>query len=360
MDYVIQKTKRKLKLNKRKSPAPLSVKTIHYQKLKHFEDLQNVILPKKLKELKSCSMPAQLEREIRDIKERIEETDYYFSCAKILDEYFLLETCPNTDGNSRKIEIVREYYNALDIPVPKEYSPDLALDCDRCKKCGNNDNIVETDSQGLVCGDCGFVLDNIHITDTLSYKDKQTFEHCVVMDYKRVDYFKQWLNQIQAKEQTEIPREVIDTVIIQLKIERIVNISKISVSSMKRILKKTNNSKYYEHIPSIINAINKVPPLNIPVYVEKKLIAMFEEIQAPWSMFKTKDRKNFFSYPYTIHKFCQILGLKEYLSYFPMLKSREKLYRQDTTWKKIMEHLQNNKSKNPMLSDVIWKYHSSF
>jgi hypothetical protein len=312
MNYVIQKTKRKLKLNKRRSPAPISVKTIHYQKLKHFEDLQDIVLPKKIKELKTCKETQkqyQLEREIKDIKERVEETDYYFNCAKILDDYFLLETCPNTSGNSRKIEIVREYYNALNMDVPKEYTPDLSLDCDSCKKCGNNDNIIETDSQGLVCGDCGHVLDNTHITDTLSYKDKQTFEHTVVMDYKRVDYFKQWLNQIQAKEQTEIPREVIDTVIVQLKIERIVNISKISTTSMKRILKKTNYSKYYEHIPSIINTINKVPSLNIPSYVEKKLIAMFEAIQEPWGVFKTKDRKNFFSYPYTIHKFCQILGL---------------------------------------------------
>ena len=65
MDYVIQKTTRKLKLSKRKSPAPISVKTIHYQKLKHFEDLQNVILPKKIKELKNCLPGSQKEKHIK-------------------------------------------------------------------------------------------------------------------------------------------------------------------------------------------------------------------------------------------------------------------------------------------------------
>ena len=38
-------------------------------------------------------------------------------------------------------------------------------------------------------------------------------------------------------------------------------------------------------------------------------------------------------------RFFQILGLYEYLKYFPLLKSREKLHQQDQIWKKICAEL---------------------
>jgi hypothetical protein len=179
-----------------------------------------------------------------------------------------------------------------------------------------------------------------------------------VLDYKRIDYFKQWLNQIQAKEQTDIPDEIVDTLTLQLKTERITNVSKITHALIKRLLKKTNNSKYYEHIPSIISRLTQQQALVIPINIEQILIAMFEEIQVPWEMFK--DRKNFFSYPYILHKFCQILGLNDYLHYFPLLKKRELIYKQDIIWKKIVEYCKNKKKTNEFLIDVNWMYISSF
>ena len=69
--------------------------------------------------------------------------------------------------------------------------------------------------------------------------------------------------------------------------------------------------------------------------LEEKLCIMFRDIQAPFLKHCPKDRKNFLSYSYVLYKFFQILGLNEYLKYFPLLKSREKLYLQDQIWKKI-------------------------
>lgn len=359
MDYIVQKTQRKLKLKKKDAPIPISVKSIHKQKLKYFEDLQNS-LPKK-RELFLKTRDRILEKEIKDIENMVEETDYYFKVAKILDKYFSLENENTETDNSKKIEIVRDYYQALDIDLPREFSPDLNIYPDKCKLCGNETNVVLSEEDGNTCGDCGYVLDAKNITDTLSYKDRQTVEHVTIMDYKRIDYFKQWLSQIQAKDSVSVPREVIDEVLVQLKTERNLcsNLSKLNTATVKRILKKTNNSKYYDHIPHIINNINKIEPLRIPDYIEQKMIAMFQEIQEPWEKLKTKERKNFLSYPYVIYKFCQILGLKEYLSYFPLLKSREKLYKQDIIWKRITTYLQENASKNHILEDVTWNFYAS-
>lgn len=376
MDYIIQKTQRKIKLKKKISPVAISVKAIHNEKMEYFNKLQTTVLPKKQKELKDLEKTKdksnviavkkkELQLEIDNIINKTEEIDYFLKTCKILDEYFMLDsgeqqehTEVSTEKDTqyyRKTEVVREYYQVMGIDLPKEYIPDLYQDITFCKNCNTNEY---TDFQGTTCQNCGLTLDLQEISREISYKEKQDYDTSVVLDYKRVDYFKQWLNQIQAKEQTDIPNDIIDTLTLQLKTERVSNVSKITHPLIKRLLKKTNNSKYYEHIPSIISRLTGVPALSIPMIIEQKLIAMFEEIQAPWEMFK--DRTNFFSYPYTLHKFCQILGLNEYLRYFPLLKKRELVYKQDIVWKKIVEYCQNKKSNNELLRDINWRYISSF
>ena len=73
--------------------------------------------------------------------------------------------------------------------------------------------------------------------------------------------------------------------------------------------------------------------------IEEELRRMFKEIQLPFHKFCPKDRKNFLSYSYVLHKFVQLLSMDEFLPYFPLLKSREKLHQQDLIWKKICVEL---------------------
>ena len=49
--------------------------------------------------------------------------------------------------------------------------------------------------------------------------------------------------------------------------------------------------------------------------------------------------KNFLSYSYVLHKFCELLEFDNLLEYFPLLKSREKLHQQDLIWEKICKDL---------------------
>ena len=74
--------------------------------------------------------------------------------------------------------------------------------------------------------------------------------------------------------------------------------------------------------------------------VEEKLRTMFKEIQTPFVKYCPSNRKNFLSYSYVLHKFCELLSLDEYLVCFPLLKSREKLQQQDNIWEKICRDLQ--------------------
>ena len=119
-----------------------------------------------------------------------------------------------------------------------------------------------------------------------------------------------------------------------------IDISNITNKQIREILKKLKHNKFYEHIPNIINIItgNKAPSL-LPQH-EELLRNMFKEIQTPFMKHCPEERKNFLSYSYVLHKFCELLELDELLKYFPLLKSREKLQQQDRIWKKICQELQ--------------------
>ena len=74
-------------------------------------------------------------------------------------------------------------------------------------------------------------------------------------------------------------------------------------------------------------------------YEEEQLRSLFKEIQIPFSNNCPIERKNFLSYSYVLHKFCELLEYDELLVYFPLLKSREKLQQQDQIWKAICKDL---------------------
>lgn len=147
------------------------------------------------------------------------------------------------------------------------------------------------------------------------------------------------LNQFQAKESTEIPKDVYDRIIAEIKKNKIKNPKTITIPKMKSILRKLKLSLYYEHIPHIISKLTGEPPPTLSRDTEERVKWMFKAIQKPFTLFCPKDRTNFLSYAYVLHKFFEILGEKEFVKCFPLLKSREKLRIQDKIWEKICDYL---------------------
>ena len=62
-------------------------------------------------------------------------------------------------------------------------------------------------------------------------------------------------------------------------------------------------------------------------------------IEAPFEKVKSSDRSNIITYPYILYKFCQIREYTDYMKYFNLLKSEDKLNEQDKIWKKICKEL---------------------
>jgi len=205
-----------------------------------------------------------------------------------------------------------------------------------CNNCGNPLTCLQHDAI-MICDCCGFqepllVEQNRPIL-------KQNTKDTSHFSYKRINHFREWCNQVQGKESTDIPNEVFEKILNEIKKEKIIDTRTITYNKMREILKRLRINKYYEHINYIINRINGIPTPQFSPELEEKLCNMFRDIQAPFLKHCPKDRKNFLSYSYVLYKFFQILGLNEYLKFFPLLKSREKLYAQDQIWKKICEEL---------------------
>jgi|UniRef100_A0A6C0LC52 hypothetical protein len=205
-------------------------------------------------------------------------------------------------------------------------------DIEICKNCKNQMTCLQHDAI-IICNICGY--QELLLVEQNRPILKQNTKDTSHFSYKRINHFREWCNQVQGKESTDIPDEIFEKILTEIKKEKIVDTKTITYNKMRDILKRLRINKYYEHINYIINRINGIPTPQFSQELEDKLCNMFRNIQAPFLKHCPKDRKNFLSYSYVLYKFFQILGLNEYLKYFPLLKSREKLYVQDQIWKKI-------------------------
>ncbi len=206
-----------------------------------------------------------------------------------------------------------------------------------CKFCKNN-LILDITEGYAICYNCGTTENYSHATVN-DWNVTENYDFIKPYTYKRTNHFREWINQIQGQEGTTIPNEVIQQIKTELIKERIKDKNLVNYNKIKEILKKLKLNKYYEHIPNIINKITNIKPLILSEEIKEKLTDMFNQIQEPFEKHCPKNRKNFLSYSYTLYKFFQILDETDYLIYFPLLKSRDKLFEQENIWKNICKEL---------------------
>jgi uncharacterized Zn finger protein (UPF0148 family) len=207
---------------------------------------------------------------------------------------------------------------------------------DSCPKC-SIEMLLNNNTGQLICPICGIMENIIVDSDKPSFKEppKEMTSFC----YKRINHLNEFLAQFQAKETTDIPEDVYNEILMEIKKERITNMVKITPDKMRILLKKIKKNDYYEHIPYIINQLNGLPAPVIAPEIEEIIRGMFKAIQIPFEKYCPFKRKNFLSYNYVMYKFFELLELDEYLNCFQLLKSRTKLHQQDEIWKNICKDL---------------------
>ena len=204
-----------------------------------------------------------------------------------------------------------------------------------CKNCRKGEMIYVENEGVTICNKCSVSAKYLIENDKPSYKEPPK-EVCFYA-YKRINHLREILAQFQAKESTNIPEEVLNSIKNQIKKERI-SIEDLTNKKTKEILKNLGYNKYYEHIPFIKDKLGIKPPI-MSSELEDTLCNLFIEIQKPYSKYCPKDRVNFLNYYFTLYKLCELLGENKFLPFFPMLKDREKRVEQDQIWKKICDEL---------------------
>lgn len=237
---------------------------------------------------------------------------------------------------SSRLDLLDEYKSIIDQNWVKKKKPDSIKEEFICETC---DSLMYLNyKQSIyVCLTCGKEESTLIDADKPCYKDPPPEVNYFA--YKRINHFNELLAQFQAKESTHIPNDVFETIKKELKIER-KTVKDLTFSLVKKYLKKHSNKRYnqyYDHIYHIIYRLNGEKPLAMTPETEEKFRYLFLQIQEPFEEFRTPGRKNFISYNYVFYMFCKKLGYTEYLKYFTLLKSPEKLYEQEKIWEKIYE-----------------------
>jgi hypothetical protein len=237
------------------------------------------------------------------------------------------------DGNT-KSEIINQYMCNIDDTVENiKYTHQEITKCGDCSV-----NLTMDPVMGVyVCPDCGNTIDIPVFSEKGSYNDPPKESNYFA--YKRINHFNEWLAQFQAKETSELPKEIYIDVKNELRKYKLLK-KAVPYNKMREILKKLGYNKYYEHIPHLLSAISNQKAPSLSRKSEETLRSLFKDIQIPFMKHCPSHRKNFLSYSYVLHKFCELLELDELLAFFPLLKSREKLQQQDQIWEKICSELE--------------------
>ena len=266
-------------------------------------------------------------------KEEVENTLSKEELKKVDRIQYLMKNKKDKKLNKQKIyddymKITCENYISS-----KEDETDLFDTCFQC----HNEMVLNHNTGMLNCNSCGMTEKIIVDSDKQSHKEPP--KEMTSFSYKRINHLNEILSQFQAKETTEIPEEIYNKILIELKKERIENMALLTKEKLREILKKINETDYYDHIPYIINQLNGLPPPSISPEVENIIRGLFLQLQHPFNLFCPEDRKNFLTYGYTLYKIFELLELDEYLCNFNFLKDRKKLYEQEQIWKKICNEL---------------------
>lgn len=207
----------------------------------------------------------------------------------------------------------------------------------KCETCNSDMVYIKKDAE-KVCTNCGVSIPFQEMT-----KDeviRQGYSQATTYLYKRQNHFKTWLKRTQGKETTFIDDGVIDQVRGELAKERITELVKINHVKIREILKKLRLNKYYNHCVQITSIITGKPPPQMSQEQEIALLQMFDSIQEPFQkIIQGELRQNMLSYSFLIHKFLEILSWDEFLPYFPLLVSADKIQYQDMIWQKICKEV---------------------
>jgi hypothetical protein len=349
------------------SDTRTNIYDLHEKKLEYFEsekqkypEYLSLLESYKVKLSKSEDLDEKynLNKSIVELTEKIENVENDSELNQYLLDFFMIINKKESDPedvsqkgkmdtfiqskiNNSKAELYNNYILTFNPELKELKINNSGVHINFCINCKSEDIVFDYRTSNHVCIKCGLSKDTIEHEHNLPIYT-ETIEQVYVFNYKRNNHFQECLNQLQAKENTTIPPQIIKDLTAEFKKYNITDPKLFTAPLVKSYLKKLKYNKYYEHISTIINEFCGRSAPKLTPELEQQLKIMFDEIQTPFEKYSKiicPDRKNFLNYNYIFYKMCQLLKKDEFLGYFPLLKSREKLYEHDMIWKGICQDL---------------------
>lgn len=232
----------------------------------------------------------------------------------------------------RKEDILDEYLTEMN-QAPAKVAMAARDECPRCA----TPLLLCTRKSCLTCRTCGYAVTYLDVTSASTAFDE-------VVDYsqysyKRVSHFMMWLQLTQGKEAHRVPLEILQKVMHHFFYEqKVTDPEQITQKRVRETLRKLRLRKAYDHVAQVTARISGKPPLRISAHTEEQLKNMFLRMQPAFQRHAPKSRTNFLSYPYTLYRCFQILGLHHMTEGISLLKGRDKLEANDAIFRNMCIH----------------------
>lgn len=297
----------------------------------------------------------ELEGKINNIENNDDMINYFVKTSKPLLSYYYdscnqkkyednkeddvsennLSKYLNINIKKNKVNILTDFMEITDSKYIKKTKIDKNYS--KCLNCNKVMTLIKIEGI-MICENCGIQKTIILNSEKPSFKEPPV--ESTYFAYRKINHFNETLAQAQGKESTDIPEEILKQIYLEIKKDRIKNIKKLTSKKIKKYLKRIGQSKYYEHIPYIIETLCGKKPIYLNKELEQTLRIMFNDLETLFATIKNKNRKNFLNYNYTMYKLLEMLGEHEFKKHFTLLKSHEKLREHDVMMKKMCNILE--------------------
>ncbi len=211
--------------------------------------------------------------------------------------------------------------------------------------CSCGGQLLVTPSKSLVrcqsCGAASTTLDSV--STSLSFDESYT---CASFSYERLNHFLEHVARSQGRGLFTPSDELLEQIMCKLRDDG-VDPSELTVATVRKAMKALKiSSKTREHAPLIYSRLSGRPLPQLKPSDEERLRLQFLALQPPFAKHIPPSRKNFLSYPVTLHRLLILNGFDELLPSVALLSGKGKNENQDVLLRRIF-------------SDLDWEFNSA-
>jgi hypothetical protein len=268
----------------------------------------------------------------------IQKENFISKLNRLLQKLKLYTTFINKHTLCELYNILKVYNNSTVQKNIRSVSYELC-------KCGN-DMLIDANSSMLVCKNCGLskeLYGTVFEDDQFYYQEGHRTKHGTYDPSKHCRF---WVERIQARETTEIPEVIINSMKTCIIRDKIRNKNQVTCAIIRKYLRQTQNSKYNEHVPLIRKMLTGITPPQLTDYEMQLIHIYFDKVIHIFDEIKPPKKTNCPYHPYFIFKIIEqiiksekdIIRKSKILSCIH-LQSRNTLVTNDALWFLICNHM---------------------